>query len=374
MSEGTRPARRGTDPTVERIEVDAYEIPTDRPESDGTFEWTSTTIVVVHAHGAGQTGLGYTYGPAAVADVVSRNLASTACGRSALAPQVIWRAARAGLRNAGQAGIGALALSALDLALHDLRARLLGVPLSRALGAARDCVPVYGSGGFTTYGPQEVAEQLGGWVAEGIPRVKMKVARDPEADRPRLEAAREAIAEAELMVDANGVFTPQEAIEWTRRYAEYGVVYFEEPVSSDDLAGMRRVRDAASGSMAIAAGEYCWSALDARRMLDAGSVDILQADVTRCGGLTGLVQIDALCAASGRPFSAHCAPAITAHAGCALHQLVHLEYFHDHVRIEGMLFDGVIRPHEGVLRPDPDVPGNGLTLRRADAEPHRVWP
>jgi L-alanine-DL-glutamate epimerase-like enolase superfamily enzyme len=358
---------------VPEIEVAAYTVPTDEPESDGTFEWDATTVVVVHARGGGETGLGYTYGPAAVGAIVHDMLADVVRGADALAPQAANAAMRAALRNAGQAGIGAMAVSAVDLALHDLRARLLGVPLARALGGARTSVPLYGSGGFTSYSDDRLSSQLAGWVADGIPRVKMKVGREPGRDLERLAAARAAIGDdAELMVDANGAFTPAEATEWVARYAAADVRYVEEPVSSDDVLGMRHVRSHAPAGVAIAAGEYAWSPLDVRRLLEAGAVDIAQADVTRCGGLTDLIRIDALCAVHMTPLSLHCAPAISAHCACALGRLRHLEYFHDHVRIEHMLFDGALSPTDGALVPDLSAPGHGLTLRGADAEQFRV--
>ena len=130
------------------------------------------------------------------------------------------------------------------------------------------------------------------------------------------------------------------------------------------------MRDSGPPGMAVAAGEYAWSARDVRRLL--GAVDIAQADATRCGGLTDLVRIDALCAAHMTPLSLHCAPAVSAHCACALSQLVHLEYFHDHVRLEHMLFDGIVAPAAGTITPDLSVPGHGLTLRHADAEKFRV--
>lgn len=363
------------DVKIERLEAAAYTIPTDSPESDGTKAWDSTTLVVVHAHGGGEVGLGYTYGPSSVAHLVMTMLAETVSGQPALEPHRAHVELRAGLRDAGQAGMGALALSAIDVALHDLRARLLGVPLTVALDGVRDSVPIYGSGGFTTYDGARVAEQLGGWAAQGIPRVKMKVGRHPEQDAERMAAAREAIGpDVALMVDANGVFSPDEALAWATRHERFGFDYFEEPVSSDDLPGLRRVRARIAPGVAVAAGEYSWSPLDARRMLEAGAVDILQADVTRCGGITGLLQIGALCEAHGRPFSAHCAPALMAHAGCALPALVHSEYFHDHVRIEAMVLDGVAPVRDGALHPDRSVSGHGLALRDADARSYQVWP
>jgi L-alanine-DL-glutamate epimerase-like enolase superfamily enzyme len=193
------------------------------------------------------------------------------------------------------------------------------------------------------------------------------VGREPTRDPARLGAAREAVGGAALYVDANGAFTRAEARDWARRYrAEWDVSWFEEPVSSDDLAGLRFVRDFGPDGLDIAAGEYGYLLPDFQRL--AGVVDCLQADVTRCGGITGLLQADAVATAGEVDLSAHCAPAISAHAFCAVRRLRHLEYFHDHVRVESMLFDGVLEPEEGVLRPDRSRPGLGLELKRADAE------
>jgi L-alanine-DL-glutamate epimerase-like enolase superfamily enzyme len=276
----------------------------------------------------------------------------------------------AALRNAGRPGLGFMALSAVDTALWDLKARLLGVPLVAAIDAGHESVPVYGSGGFTSYSLERLREQLSGWVEQGIPRVKMKVGRNPEGDRDRLRAARDAIGdETELFVDANGAFSRQQALWWAHVYDyEFGVRWFEEPVSSDDLEGLRLLRDRAPARVEIAAGEYGDTLPYFRRMLEAGAVHCLQADVTRCGGITGLLAVAALADAHEIELSGHCAPQLSTHALCAVRRLRHLEYFHDHVRIEQMLFDGVVEPAGGELRPDRSRPGLGLELKRADAE------
>ena len=361
--------------TVDDVSVIACEFPTDRPESDGTMAWDSTTIVLVELRAGEHRGLGYTYGPTAVAELIRGTLRGGVVGADCDSPGRITGKLRASLRNAGQPGIGGMALSAIDIALHDLRARVLGLPLVSTLGAVRSAVPIYGSGGFTSYSPAETARQLAGWVEQGISRVKMKVGREPDEDPPRLAAVREAIGPVPaLMVDANGAFTPSQARGWAERYAaEFGVDYFEEPVSSDDIRGLHELRVHTPAGMAIAAGEYAWSRFDVARLLDAEAVDIAQADATRCGGITELQAIDALCAAHHRPLSLHCAPAISAHVGCALPSLVHLEYFHDHIRIEDMLFDGTLSPNGGALRPDRNQPGHGLTLRRDVADRNQVW-
>jgi L-alanine-DL-glutamate epimerase-like enolase superfamily enzyme len=353
---------------LDRLEVSAYTIPTDLPESDGTLDWDSTTIVVVEAHGGGETGLGWTYGATAIGMLIESKLSGTVEGLDALDPQAAWRAMSRAVRNNGETGIAYMAISAVDIALWDLKARLLELPLARLLGRYRESVPIYGSGGFTSYSDAQLREQLAGWVAQGITRVKMKVGGDAVRAPQRVRAARRAIGDdAELFVDGNGAYSRKQALELAERFRdEAGVSWFEEPVSSDDLDGLRLLRDRAPAGMEIAAGEYGYSLPYFERMLDA--VDVQQADLTRCGGVTGLMRVDALCSARSMPLSGHCAPSLHAHALCACERTVHLEYFHDHARIEAMLFDGALSPAGGELRPDPERPGLGLELRRADAE------
>jgi L-alanine-DL-glutamate epimerase-like enolase superfamily enzyme len=355
---------------IEGIDVAAYTIPTDAPEADGTLSWDSTTIVVVHASAAGEAGLGFTYADVSTAKLIESKLGSLLEGRDALAPQAAWAAMVGAIRNLGRPGICSMAIAAVDLALWDLKARLLELPLCKLLGMAHECVPVYGSGGFTAYSLQRLQQQLSGWVQEGIPRVKMKVGSNPDADPERVRCARAAIGpNAQLFTDANGAYTRKQALEIAQRFREEAAVsWLEEPVSSDDLAGLRLLRDRAPAGLEIAAGEYGYDAVYFERMLAAGAVDVLQADVTRCGGITELLRIDGMCRARSLPLSLHCGPAIHLHPALALQQLVHLEYFHDHVRIEHMLFDGVRSPREGALYPDLSRPGNGLELKRMEAE------
>lgn len=362
------------DVQISGLDVAAYTIPTDRPEQDGTLSWDSTTMVLVQAHGGDRTGIGWTYGPAAAGSLIASKLASLVQGRDAMDVQGAWAAMKQALRNAGQPGIGSLAVSAVDVALWELKAKLLGLPLCSLLGRYREGVPVYGSGGFTSYTIAELQEQLGGWVEQGIPRVKLKVGRDPDRDVERVRACREAIGEQpRLFVDANGAYDRREAMQLAYRFADQAQVsWFEEPVSSDDLVGLRQVRERTPPGMQVAAGEYGWDLYYFQRMLAAETVDVLQADVTRCSGITGLLRVDGLCKEHALPFSAHCSPSIHAHAGCAMETLVHLEYFHDHARIEHMLFDGALDPVDGVLYPDLSRPGLGLELRGGEAERYAV--
>jgi len=348
-----------------KLEISCFTIPTDQPESDGTLEWDSTTIVVVEAVAGGKRGLGWTYAPEAAAKVVDDQLAPLVRDRHADDVAAVWHEAGAQLRNAGRPGIAWCALSAVDLAVWDLRARLHDVPLTALLPQVHERVPVYGSGGFCSYSLDRLRGQLGGWVAQGIPRVKMKLGREPAHDAARLDAAREAIGSAELYVDANGAFTPKEAIRWARAYVErWDVRWFEEPVPSSDFDGLRLVRS--QTTLDVAAGEYAYVPADFRNLI--GCVDCLQADVTRCGGITGLLRVNGLATAHGIDISGHCAPQLSAHALCGVDRLRHLEYFHDHVRLEQMLFDGVLEPVDGALVPDRSRAGNGLELKRTEGK------
>ncbi len=359
---------------VTSVTATAYTIPTEQPEADGTLAWDKHTLVVVEVSAGDRTGLGYTYADPGAASVVDGKLSGVVTAGDALDVGATWAAMVAQLRNLGQSGLGMMALSAVDTALWDLKAKVLDVPLTVALDAVHEAVPIYGSGGFCNYTLDELAEQLRGWVAAGIPRVKMKTGREPQADGRRLAAARDAIGEdVALFVDANGAFSRKQALAWAGRYADAGVTWLEEPVSSNDLEGLRLVRDRGPAGLDVAAGEYGWTPWYFRDMLAAGAVDCLQADVTRCGGFTGLRAVSALCDAHQIDLSAHCAPQLSAHGCAAVWHLRHLEYFHDHVRIEHLAFDGCLEPAEGgVLRPDREVAGHGLVLKRADLEQWRV--
>jgi L-alanine-DL-glutamate epimerase-like enolase superfamily enzyme len=360
-------------PRVEGLEVSAYEVPTDSHESDATLEWDSTTIIVVEAFNGRERGIGYTYGDRSVAELVDSKLADLVSGADALSPPAAWVEMRRELRNAGQQGPGAMALSAVDIALWDLKARLLELPLAHTLPRFHDSVPVYGSGGLTSYDQERLREQARGWVEAGMRSVKIKVGRDPNADPERIKIVREVIGpNVELMVDANGGYPDvSAALEQAERFRELDVVWLEEPLPNDNLDGLRELRESRPAGIAIAGGEYIWSLFDAQRLLSAEAVDVLQADLTRCGGITELLRIDGICRAHGVPLSAHCAPAVSAHGACAVESLMHLEYFHTHVRLESMLFEGTLDPDGGRLQPDPVRPGLGLELRESASE-HRI--
>jgi L-alanine-DL-glutamate epimerase-like enolase superfamily enzyme len=354
---------------VRDLSVSSYTIPTDYPESDGTAQWDGTTIVIVTVRAANQQGMGYTYADSATANLVRTALEPVVKGMDALSPPAAYMAMWRRIRNLGRPGICSMAISAVDCALWDLKARILDVPLVTLLGQVRGGAMVYGSGGFTSYSDQQLADQLSGWVEQGIGAVKMKIGRDAGRDVQRVQVARGAIGEsAGLYVDANGAYSRKQALRQAEIFSESNVCWFEEPVSSDDVEGLRLIRDRAPVMMDIAAGEYGYDIFYFQRMLSAGAVDVQQADITRCGGVTGFLQVAGLCQAYNVPLSGHTAPALHPHVACAVTPFKNLEYFHDHVRIERLFFEGTPQPVAGELRPDLSRPGFGLELKRADAE------
>lgn len=359
--------------TVRRGQVASYTIPTDSPEADGTFAWSSTTMVVVELECGDVRGVGYTYSHRATAVVARELIDKCVVGADVCDTNRVFAHMRKIERNYGTQGIAACAVSAVDMAMWDAKAKMFGRPLCKVLGMIREGAPVYGSGGFTSYGDEQLRAQLGGWVSEGIPRVKMKIGTHPEDDVRRVRVAREAIgSETELFVDANGAYSREQALEFAQVFRdECGVVWFEEPVSSDDLEGLRLLRDQGPAGMDIAAGEYGWDAMYLKRMIDAGAVDVIQADATRCGGVTGFMDVAAIADATPIPMSAHCGPTAHMHLGCAARPLRHVEYFHDHVRIESMLFDGFCTAEGGEMRPDLSRPGMGVEFKKGDAERYR---
>ncbi|MGN6087977.1 MAG: enolase C-terminal domain-like protein [Actinomycetales bacterium] len=373
---GTQGRASVTDATIDDLSVEVYTVPTDSPEADGTMTWDKTTMVLVRARSGDTEGIGYTYASPACRPLIEGALRDQVLHRSALDTTGAWVAVQRQLRNIGRPGIGSCALSAIDIALHDLKGRLLGVPVADLLGRCFEDVKVYGSGGFTTYDDERTVEQMRHWAKEqAIPRVKLKIGESwgsrEQRDLHRVELVRSVVGdEVEVFVDANGGYTVGQAVRMGRRYDALGVIWFEEPVSSDDLAGLHEIRGQITAD--VAAGEYGYDLVYFDRMIDARAVDCLQVDVTRCGGYTEWFRIAAVAAGSGLQVSAHCAPNLAAHPGVATPNVRHLEWFHDHVRIEELFFEGTLDPQGGTVTPSRERPGLGLTLRTDEAARYAV--
>ena len=358
---------------IQNAEVSAYTIPTQTPEADGTLEWNSTTLVLVEVAAADKTGIGYTYANSVAAHFIHHTLKEHIVNQNVLNVSAITNSLIHHTRNNGNTGLVMMAISAVDNALWDLKAKLFDVPLSILLGQEKEKILLYGSGGFTSYTDQQLQQQFEDWMEQGIKFLKMKIGTHPEKDVQRVKAARKVIGEnAELFVDANGAYTAKQALQKAEEFTAYNVTWFEEPVTSDNLDGLHFLREHAPSQMNIAAGEYGYNLYYFKKMLSSKSVDVLQADATRCGGITGFLKAGILCESFQLPFSSHCAPALHLHAALALPSFYIAEYFFDHVRIESMLFDGVSPPADGYLKPDLTRPGFGIEFKNKDAEKYKL--
>jgi len=358
---------------ISASKVQVFTVPTDAPEADGTYAWDSTTMVLVSITSGTCVGLGYTYADTATGKLAGTLLEKIVTGCDAFAHGAILQSMYRYVRNLGETGIAMMAIGAIDNALWDLRARLLNVPLVNLLGRVRDSVPVYGSGGFTSYSDGQLQAQLGGWAHQSYSMVKMKVGAHPSDDPRRVSVARKSIGDdTELFVDANGAYTVTQALELALLFSELNIRWFEEPVSSDNLTGLNQIRSRAPHGMNIAAGEYGYTAWYFKRMIDAQAVTVLQADATRCGGISGFLDVASLCWAANIPLSSHCGPSMHLHVCCAVPRVIHMEFFHDHARIERMFFDGFCEPVSGLMKPDLTRPGAGLELKSKVAAPFAV--
>lgn len=363
-------------PPVVALEASAYTVPTDAAEADGTLAWDQTTLVLVQARAGNHTGIGYTYAPCAAAAVVTELLAPAVAGRDALDVEGSWSAMVRAVRNAGRPGLVGMAVSAVDIALWDLAARLQDLPLTDLWAEGAEVQPspvtIYGSGGFTTYDDERLRRQLQGWLELGCRQAKIKIGESwgsrSERDLDRIHVAQQVLGDrATLFVDANGAYTVKQACVIGSFLDMLGVTWFEEPVSSEDHSGLATVRNHVRAD--VTAGEYASDLADCLHL--APHVDCLQLDVTRCGGYTEWRHIAGDQSMSAMELSGHCAPYVTLPVATLTPRLRHLEYFHDHVRLERLLFDGCPAPVDGVLCV-PEGPGHGLTLRTLDAEEYRV--
>ena len=366
----------GDSPAVTSVTSRSFTVPTDQPEADGTLAWDATTVVTAEVTSGGASGLGWSYTSAACRSLIEEELRHAVCGLSVLDVPASHEAMVRACRNLGRPGIVSSGISAVDMALWDCKARLLGVALADLFGRAVAGVPLYGSGGFTTYDAATARAQLERWTGElAIPRVKIKIGeswgRCVGRDLERVAFARRVIGDdVELFTDANGGYSRKQAVRVGRQLVDHAAVtWLEEPVSSDDLEGLREVKGQLP--LDVAAGEYGYDEVYFARMLEARAVDCLQIDVTRCGGFTSWMRAADLAAAAGIEVSAHCAPNLHAHVGTSAPHLRHVEFFHDHERVDRLLFDGLLDPAGGTLTPRRGDPGHGMVLKEADAERFR---
>lgn len=350
---------------IDDVKVHFFKIPTVSPsECDGTLCWDSTGLLVVEVQTQDFLGVGYTYTDEAAKALVKTRFAPLLKSNDPSHIQKAMQVLFVEARNIGHQGIVAAALSALDIALWDLKAKLLQIPLSDLLGRHSEKILGYWSGGFTSYSTQDFEKEWSTAKDLGFECYKMKVGSHPMQDEDRVKIARSLLAPTDkLFVDANGAYSTRQAIALAEQFYKQNVSWFEEPVASDNKEGLKFVRAHLPGEMELAAGEYGWDKFHFASLIQNQCVDVLQIDVTRCGGISNFLKISALAETFHIPISCHTAPYLHIDVACAVPNMRHIEVFKDHKIIEESYFDKASQFDNGYFTPNKTLPGHGLKLR-----------
>ncbi|MEO0797979.1 MAG: mandelate racemase/muconate lactonizing enzyme family protein [Pseudomonadota bacterium] len=352
-------------PTIRTVQADHFRIPLDVPLTDSTHGvMTAFEVVTIRVTDAdGQEGIGYTYttghNGGAIADISRREIPELIVGLDADAIEKIWETVWWGQHYGGRGGPTVLALSALDIALWDLKAKRANLPLWKLLGGYDPAVPCYAGGIDLELTPDALLKQTDGNLEKGFRAIKYKSGRDAMSeDLARGRAMRRHLGDDfPLMTDANMKWTADEAIRRARSLQELNLVWLEEPIIPDDVEGhVRVVRD---GGVPIATGENFRTLWEFKQMIAAGGVTFPEPDVTNCGGVTVFMKVAALAEAYNLPVTSHGAHDITVHllAACPNRSFLEAHGFGlDSYIADPMILDGTGHAIA------PDRPGHGITF------------
>ncbi|MCL2035126.1 MAG: mandelate racemase/muconate lactonizing enzyme family protein [Oscillospiraceae bacterium] len=342
------------------------------PVADGVADATRRVetigfLVVRLTTDQGLEGIGVTYhevGGEAVSDLITRNMAPGLIGRSPFETEKIWCEMCAYLRGVGRKGLMFCALSAIDNALWDLKGKILGLPLYRLLGGAERMVPVYASGGWTSYDDGKLLEEVSSMLSKGYTHIKIKVGVDggknPQRDLQRVRKVREMIGDQiVLMLDANNCWDAATAVKFADAVKECDILFLEEPVFADDIPGLRRYRR--SSCIPLATGEHEYTKYGARDLVLAEAADIIQMDAARVGGYTEMLKIAAITQAWNLRFAPHAMEHLHMHLVSAYSHMPFLERLMLYEEVTGKLYKNAPVPVNGYLE-IPEKPGFGLEL------------
>lgn len=357
---------------IERIETAYHRLPLEAMGDAGHGALDSEELITLVVHAEGLEGHGYAYtigrGGRAVQALLDEDLAPLLVGRDATDIDGLWHLMWQRLLYVGRGGLTAFAIAAVDIALWDLRGVQQGRPLYALLGAEPRALPAYGSGVDLPKSLPDLLRQTEGFMARGLPAVKVKIGRaDPAEDEERVAAVREAIGDGiDLMVDANMTWTADEAAERGRRLEQFDLYWYEEPTIPEDVAGHARL--VSELDVPIAVGESLHSPHEFRRYVDEGAAHVLQIDPVTNGGITASLAALRMADAAGLRTSSHYTDELSAHLLCASAGAVYLEKhafaLDPYLREPQQVVDGHVRPTE--------VPGTGMRFDDAALAPHRL--
>lgn len=310
-------------------------------------------------------GLGVGDGGRAAQTLINESLKPILIGADPLFIEKLWDDMFWRVRGVGRKGLAFGAISAVDIALWDLKAKYFNVPLYKLLGAYTDTVPVYGSGGWTHFSADELVAEQAGYVERGMKSVKMKVGKDfgksEKEDIERLAAVRDAVGDdVEILIDANNGYYAKQAIRMARAFEPYRVGWFEEPVLADDIEGLAAI--AAAIDIPVATGEHEYSKFGFRELIARGGADIVQPDIGRVGGVTEWIKVANLAHAFNLPVAPHAFQLVHLHVTCATPNLRIVEYLGAAEEFDKLVYTEFPEPIDGMWSPYPDRPGLGLEL------------
>jgi L-alanine-DL-glutamate epimerase-like enolase superfamily enzyme len=349
-------------PKIASLEAGYYRVPLETALSDSThgdmLDFELNTLRIRDADGA--EGMGYTYtvgrNGAAIDAILRRDVPELLTGADADRIEALWQKIWWAQHYGGRGGPTVLALSAIDMALWDLKARRLGEPLWRLLGGNDPRVPCYAGGIDLDFPLDRLLRQTDDNLAKGFRAIKMKVGRKKlSEDVERVRAMRAHLGEGfPLMVDANMKWSADEAIRAARAFAPFDLTWLEEPIIPDDVAGHARI--VREGGLPIATGENLRTLWDFRHLIASGGVTYPEPDVTNCGGVTSFMKIAHLAEAFNLPVTSHGAHDVTVHLLAAVPNRSYLEahgfgldrYLADPLRIEEGFAIAPDRPGHGI--------------------------
>lgn len=355
---------------IEGLESAYWRLPLDAMGDAGHGAIDSMELVAVKLRAGGLEGHGYAYtigrGGRALRALIDHDLAPLLAGQDASDIAALWRLMWQRLLYVGRGGLASFAIAAVDIALWDLRGLLERKPLHALFGAKAREIPAYGSGVDLPKPLDALLRQTEGFLARGLPGVKVKIGRDD--DEARVAAVRKLIGDnVDLMVDANMAWRADEALERGRRLERFNLYWYEEPTLPEDVEGHARL--ARELEVPIAAGESLHSPHEFRRYVEARAIEVVQVDPVTNGGITASLEAIALANATELKVSSHYCDELAAHLLCAANSPVYLE---KHAFALDRYLEAAQNVVNGSVRPT-EVPGTGMRLDERALAPYRGY-
>jgi L-alanine-DL-glutamate epimerase-like enolase superfamily enzyme len=353
---------------IKSINVHLVSAPVPGNLSDATrkVETIGYTIVRIVTEG-GVEGFGVTYnevGGEATKSLIVHSMAQKLIGRDPFETEVIWQELFQFLRGVGRKGLMLCALSAVDIAIWDLKGKLIGLPLYKLFGGCKTRIPVYASGGWTSYEDDLLVSDMKRMVADGYNMLKFKVGveggANPARDVKRVEKVRNAVGEnIGLMLDANNCWDAATAVQFANSVREFNIMFLEEPVPADDIVGLTRYKRCTD--IPLATGEHEYTKFGARELVRNEAADIVQMDATRAGGFTEMLKVAAITEAWNLLLAPHAMDNIHIHLVSAASNAPFLERLVMFDEITSRVYKNAPVPKNGIME-IPDLPGLGLEL------------